>query len=223
MVDLKLAENFNQSLLLLELDPAISFPVEIKGSPSQHAILCTQNKSFTLRQVSSSNTMLLVEKDAIVKTLDCHYETVECFPRLDIIYSLIPEYCGNPVPAFTTLDLFEKVQASQQEILDYLKSINAGLSLPIPVLLDNHWVRFTMDHADHLLRQVLAECILNDLEISAPIRRQDLDIIIQGDAIHIIDLFFTGSDEKCLDRDRVCRFYGEMLLSRYKVAISINL
>ncbi|GMK57313.1 hypothetical protein CspeluHIS016_0401470 [Cutaneotrichosporon spelunceum] len=140
---------------LLELPPDIFKAVEggqtasltIKGRPSDDAVLCTSDKTYALRGVSISNSLLVLRPppsstgELLIR--DIRHEVLECVPaagRTERLYTLLrdsawrgvghppwPERVGDKrkrMKRYTRAQLSSVVQASEAELERALRDAN---------------------------------------------------------------------------------------------------
>jgi sister chromatid cohesion protein DCC1 len=230
--------NMDQDLLLFELPDSLPTEEEtpwiIKGNRDDEAVVCSASRTFALRQVNSSNTVLVI-KDAknIVKSASCHYELSKCHPRVDVILTLLPIYVpGSPAPASLTFDeIVARVCASSGEIAGFLNEIGDI------VIVDSKYYRLDPEYQRVLLSLVASEAVLNDLNLMAfrmdqlaPVLAQACPGNNEGD--HEIAKITLVSFCKemgagngagfTLDEGKVCRFFGERILRKYDMVFEYS-
>ncbi|XP_041942464.1 sister chromatid cohesion protein DCC1 [Alosa sapidissima] len=146
---------------LMELDETLCKHIEagkslvIRGDKDEHAIICSEDKTYDLKMADTSNLLLFVpgcktpdqmkevSADAQLVNAEvwgfsnCYWELKQQRPRLKKLKKLLMEYPyeGPSLPAeeepevpeqmYSTADLLERIQASKEELLAQLKNINA--------------------------------------------------------------------------------------------------
>ena len=75
------------------------FRFVIKGDAKRPAVLCTDEKTYSMTKVETSNTVLLLNERDLEGSVDCYYEVSPIIPAdLDKIISLVskayfPQVC----------------------------------------------------------------------------------------------------------------------------------
>ncbi|KAI8140627.1 sister chromatid cohesion protein Dcc1 [Fennellomyces sp. T-0311] len=104
----------------------------IKGLPEDEAVLCTEDQTFSLREVDTSNSLLLARTESpndqnlhVLDDLSYTIEAIPCLARLGRINELLQptQYAGRAAEAnlenkvqYTYEDLLSIVQASEVEL-----------------------------------------------------------------------------------------------------------
>ncbi|KAM9979498.1 hypothetical protein ACTFIY_008764 [Dictyostelium cf. discoideum] len=109
--------------------------IVIKGSLTDEAVLCTDDKTFTIRAGHTSNSMLLVSKDTnkIKVALQYHLELTEIQPKLNVLKDLLYSKAINNsldfeddenLLGFSFDEIIDRIQSSEKEIQQYLLKLN---------------------------------------------------------------------------------------------------
>ncbi|KAL0488748.1 hypothetical protein AKO1_015831, partial [Acrasis kona] len=109
----------------------------IKGDSNKPSVLCTDDVTFSITKVETSNEVILLDKNELMGGLDCYYEVSQIIPGdLDSLFSILskshypkpkkgPSEKETKPQYYTTEELLKKVQASRSEILDALHRLDA--------------------------------------------------------------------------------------------------
>jgi len=109
----------------------------IKGDAKRPATLCTNEKTYSITKVETSNTVVLMEGASLEGAVECYYEITETIPRdLDQLYTLLSRAYypqekkktsekEREQKFYSTEDLVQFVQASEREIRDSLRELEA--------------------------------------------------------------------------------------------------
>lgn len=145
----------SDNLKLVELNTSVIQHVEnggkliIKGNDTDNCVLCTDDKTFEVKDTEISNSLLLVPELKVVVERDTYsgdlsldradvaavsYNYLELRPIRPKVNSLTallslsiydgPEHEENVMEKYTLDDLLSTIAASDQEILESLKNIN---------------------------------------------------------------------------------------------------
>ncbi|XP_063968094.1 sister chromatid cohesion protein DCC1-like [Lytechinus pictus] len=169
------------SFRLLEVDNTILNDViegqrlVIRGDKTDHAVLCTDTKTYDLKVADTSNTLLVLQdcftKDnlpsgedrlhtkRVTGVLHSYLELRPLRPRLKKLHTLLqenpfagslyedaPEHSGK---RYTMDMLLDAVQASEGEIRDELTAMKA-------CLIDGHWRVLDFDYESQVLTHILS-------------------------------------------------------------------
>ncbi|CAA2993080.1 sister chromatid cohesion DCC1 [Olea europaea subsp. europaea] len=184
----------HNDITLLEIDETLipdilQQRVTIRGQPDEDAVLCTQSKTYALKYVGTSNSVLLIPpSDKAVK--ECNditipvasvfkvapgiMEVVEVAPKLDKLKFLLSQ---NPYSFDEASDmdishermntglyswdnLVDEVQASNEELRSGLQALSA-------VEIDGYWRVLDDKYMDMILNILLHDVILNDWSFNA--------------------------------------------------------
>ncbi|GLJ26416.1 hypothetical protein SUGI_0509390 [Cryptomeria japonica] len=147
----------HDDLTLLEVDDVIfdqilDNRVTIRGSPDEEALLCTSSKTYAIKFVSTTNSVLLLPPQnflsqegnphnepekaiaTAIKLAPGHMELTHVAPKLEKLRSLLRQRpykeegeseMGNSGGLYRWEDLLENVQASEEELKEGLKSLAA--------------------------------------------------------------------------------------------------
>ncbi|KAI7852430.1 sister chromatid cohesion protein Dcc1 [Circinella umbellata] len=212
----------------------------IKGLPEDEAVLCTHDQTFSLRQVNTSNSLLLARKelsnDSILHVIDDLSHTIEvipCLARLTRIDDLLQptKYAGEAVEHKNA----NKEQYSYQELLSIIQASEAelrqGLSERNAFELNGKYRILERSFMHGLLDALITNATIAELNLDAMPLEAAKDCIRQyhEDGVNIPDpvvmaclkAFSTTSDNidndgeliLKLDQYKVCRFMGEVILA----------
>ncbi|KAL4616968.1 sister chromatid cohesion protein DCC1 [Arapaima gigas] len=165
---------------LMELDPTLCAHIEaghsltIRGDRDEHAVLCTESKTYDLKIADTSNLLLFVLGCSTPDEMDgeqtepqlvqsqiwgfsnSYWELRPQRPKLKKLKKLLMEnpYEGPSVrtdensdrnpPGYTMEDLLDRVQASEKEIVAHLQNIHA-------CEIDGYWRILDFDYEMKLL------------------------------------------------------------------------
>ncbi|KAI8638869.1 sister chromatid cohesion protein Dcc1 [Parasitella parasitica] len=216
--------------------------IVIKGLADDEAVLCTESKTYIVRQVNTSNSLLLVTKESasdqytVHDTISSTIELLPCVPRLDRIDKLLKDssYSGceneRDVIMNKTLysyhDLLSIIQASECELLDALAARAA-------FRLDGYFRLFDKTYLHHLFDLFVTNATVHSYDFEQMTLEQaklciteEMNAVDQEDNIPdqvvtaCINAFVTdhvdiNDNDKVLtfDHAKICRFLGEWLLS----------
>ncbi|TRY82354.1 hypothetical protein DNTS_006252, partial [Danionella cerebrum] len=144
---------------LMELDETLCKHIEagqsltIRGDKDEHAVLCSENKTYDLKIADTSNVLLFVPECKTPDQLqdstahhqlmhaqiwgfsNCYWELRRQRPRLKKLKRLLMENPYNgpavgmqeeaPGPKYRMDDLLERIQASREEIEVHLQNLHA--------------------------------------------------------------------------------------------------
>ncbi|EPB81753.1 hypothetical protein HMPREF1544_11503 [Mucor circinelloides 1006PhL] len=216
--------------------------IVIKGLADDEAVLCTESKTYIVRQVNTSNSLLLTTKDPVLDQHVVHddisstIELLPCIARLSRIDELLREssYSGfenerdiiNNKTLYTYYDLLSVVQASESELLDGLKARAA-------FQIDGYYRLFDQGYLYHLFDLFVTNASVHSYDFKQMTLKQaklciteEMNAVDQEDkipdqvVIACINAFVTehvdvNEHDKILefDHEKICRFLGEWLLS----------
>ncbi|KAJ3049463.1 Sister chromatid cohesion protein DCC1 [Rhizophlyctis rosea] len=242
----------------------------VRGQESDEATLHTENKTYTVRDVQTSNTLLLAKPSnrhptdfateiaadpSIVTELQnsdsetssilpawvdtAHvYEVQDCIsnyleltltqPRVGKLREILEPclYAGPKEEArvdqkllYTTESLHELVQASNEELLQGLKEVEA-------LEIDGHWRLLDPAYQETVLRLLIVSAIADDIPLSHMTLEDaarllndadDDDGIPKSVSMHVLIAFADkdGENEQtyAISSSKVCRFLGQQLLA----------
>lgn len=151
----------------------------IKGRPSDDAVLCTSNKTYTLRTVSVSNSLLVLRPpdDTTLHLRDTCHEVLECVPsagRVERIRTVLRESAWTGLDAneckrkrckrYTRAQLESIIQACDEELERGLRSHNV-------VEVDGHMMILPPEKLGPLLSLVLALITVHRKEKECPVAK----------------------------------------------------
>ncbi|XP_073532894.1 sister chromatid cohesion protein DCC1 [Phyllobates terribilis] len=239
---------------LMELDDTLCKEIEvggslvIRGDKGDHAVLCSQNKTYDLKIADTSNLLLFIPDGKTPELLpndllplsiaSCeiagfsnHYwELRRCRPKLKRLKKLLLEnvYEGpeNEQEAntsmYTTEDLLNQIQASSEELMDHLKVIHACNIKGFWRLLDFDYEMKLLSH----ITQLMDSESWSFSRVPLKVCLEELRILEPEEMIeHCLECFgrrFSEDEEAffALDEDQICRATAQMLLQN---AVKFNL
>ncbi|KAM4029292.1 sister chromatid cohesion protein DCC1 isoform 2-T3 [Anomaloglossus baeobatrachus] len=239
---------------LMELDDTLCKEIEvggslvIRGDKGDHAVLCSQNKTYDLKMADTSNLLLfipdgktpdLLPTDQLPLSIaSCeiagfsnHYwELRRCRPKLKRLKKLLQEnvYEGpenekdGSASVYTTEDLLNQIQASAEELMDHLKVIHACNIKGFWRLLDFDYEMKLLNHVTQLMDSESWSFSRVPLKVCLEeLRPLEPEEMIE----HCLECFgksFSEDEETlfALDEDKICRATAQMLLQN---AVKFNL
>ncbi|KAI8023226.1 Sister chromatid cohesion protein DCC1 [Camellia lanceoleosa] len=220
----------HDDLILLELDEkllpdVLDHRVTIRGQPDEDAVLCTQSRTYAVKFVGTSNSVLLIppsdqsalcgnkqdcdEKDRdkkvvapVIKVAPGVMELVEVAPRLDRLRMLLSE---NPY-RFDEV-LMENNNRSLYGWDDLIEKVQAsndelitGLQALSAVEIDGHWRIVDENYMDGILNMLLHNSVLNDWSLNG-LNESEVIGVLQSDgfshkiAHHCLRVFGSKVEE----------------------------
>ncbi|XP_078072639.1 sister chromatid cohesion protein DCC1 isoform X2 [Mustelus asterias] len=254
---LSFSDSFSsEDYCLLEVDDALCKYIEsgqsltIRGDLDEHAVLCSEDKTYDLKIADTSNMLLitpdcrtpdqLTSDSSTEQLIHCqiygfaksYWELKKSRPKLKKLKKLLMEnqYEGpsgekersSTYPKYTKEDLMETIQASEQEIMQQLQLIHA-------CRIEGYWRILEFDYEMKLLSHVSQ---LVDSEswsfskIPLTVCLQELEILEPREMIeHCLNCYgkrYTNEGEVfyALNEDEVCKSNALMLLRK---AVKFNL
>ncbi|XP_047338415.1 sister chromatid cohesion protein DCC1 [Impatiens glandulifera] len=228
----------HDDLMLLELEEKLvpdilNQRVTLRGEPNDDTVLCTQSKTYSVKFVGTSNSVLLIppensdsngdsEKKLIApvfKVAIGNMELVEVAPKLDKLKLLLSEkpYKDDDVEEMVESlyewdDLVERVQASDDQIRSGLETLSA-------VEIGKYWRIIDEAYMDSVLSMLLNNAILNDwslneLNESNVVSTLEADGFLGKIARHCLKVFGSKVDDCVwrLEEKRVCLHYAKRVL-----------
>ncbi|XP_056378636.1 sister chromatid cohesion protein DCC1 isoform X2 [Hyla sarda] len=239
---------------LMEVDDALCKELEaggslvIRGDKGDHAVLCSQNKTYDLKIADTSNLLLFIPDGKTPDLLPAdqlplsivsseiagfsnHYwELRRCRPKLKKLKKLLlenpfegPENEKNTSASmYTTEDLLNQIQASNEELMDHLKAIHA-------CSIKGFWRLLDFDYEMKLLNDITQ---LMDSEswsfsrVPLKVCLEELRILHPKEMIeHCLECFGKKFSEEgevlfALEEDKICRVTAQMILQN---AVKFNL
>ncbi|KAI6651582.1 Sister chromatid cohesion protein DCC1 [Oopsacas minuta] len=230
--DLKLIELPQTVVSALELGESIVF----RGRPNDSLVLCTSSESYEIQQADTSNLLLLSpnimadidqltysgrEELLHAKVISSFHETFEMKefrPKYERTHALLNKHPFECIEQESTLEdcytfseLLKESQASEGELLIYLKKIQA-------LEIDTHWRVLEYSFRDSIIFQILNLIEENEwdwrgfpwkicLEMLSPLFPK---FILE----HVLCIYGRHIDDQrmSLDEELVCMFHAECLL-----------
>jgi len=210
-----------------------------RGREDDSVVLCAQDKTYDIKEAETSNSLFLVpqldvldsiqnegERTLAYKTVDgifhTYLEVLESQPRLKRLNTLLEK---NPYRekspnsesqiGYTVSQLLEEVQASEQELIDALQQCEA-------VRVDGEWFLLDRDYQmkvlSYILRYFDEESWKFDCVQKAPTVTALEELVPKEISRQVFDMYCSPLEggeigEYSLDKDKVCRFYGDFLLA----------
>ncbi|XP_067888305.1 sister chromatid cohesion protein DCC1 isoform X2 [Heterodontus francisci] len=241
---------------LMEVDETLCKYIEsgqsliIRGDVDEHAVVCSEDKTYDLKMADTSNTLLIIpdcrtpdqlpSDSSTEHLIHCqiygfaknYWELKRTRPKLKKLKKLLMEnqYEGpssekersSTYPKYTKEDLMESIQASEQEIMQQLQLIRA-------CRIEGYWRILEFDYEMKLLSHITQ---LVDSEswsfskIPLTICLQELELLEPREMIeHCLNCYgkrYTNEGEVfyALNEDEVCKSNALMLLRN---AVKFNL
>ncbi|XP_053323279.1 sister chromatid cohesion protein DCC1 [Spea bombifrons] len=253
--------SFNQAFdsgeyTLMELDDTLCKEIEtggslvIRGDKNDHAVLCSQNKTYDLKIADTSNLLLFIpggktsdqlpadQKELNVVQCEIagfsnHYwELRRCRPKLKKLKKLLMEntYEGpenesennKDLPLYATNDLLDQIQASSEELMNHLKIIHACNIKGFWRVLDFDYEMKLLNHVTQLVDSESWSFSRVPLKVCL----QELGMLEPEEMIehclHFYGKTFLDDGEVyfALDEEKICRATAQMLLQN---AVKFNL
>ncbi|CAO3612565.1 unnamed protein product [Mucor hiemalis] len=214
--------------------------IVIKGLPEDEAVLCTDSKTFVVRQVNTSNSIILIEKEVRDQRSYVHdnvsntIELLPCIARLSRLDELLKDtsYSGPEKESseskklYTFTDLLSVVQASEKELLD-------GLSVRGAFEHEGYYRVLDRDFLFRLFDSLMTNSTTNQIDLSQMSLGEAKRCIVDeqrqlGQQENIPDNVLTAAINVMIKNDnhggdesfilefcqrKTCRFLGEWLLT----------
>ncbi|KAI7898758.1 sister chromatid cohesion protein Dcc1 [Cokeromyces recurvatus] len=218
--------------------------VIIKGYADDEAVLCTESKTFLIRQVNTSNSMLLVNENhtlnqyTICDDISNTIELKPCLARLNRIDDLLGEslYSGSKnekelsknKTLYSYHDLLSIVQASENELLEALEKKGAFQH-------EGHFRLFERNYLFRLFDSLMTNAILHGYDFGKMKLREakkcikeEMNAVDEEEELpdHILTACINSFINDMIDQDdefiqfderKICRFLGEWLLNNPRV------
>ncbi|KAK6179587.1 hypothetical protein SNE40_011911 [Patella caerulea] len=238
----------NDSIKLLELDSTVlkcltvGDRVVIRGDKDDSAVLCTNDKTYEIKEAETSNSLLIIPDlkfgtdlsnegevhvtyNQVTSVLNNYYELRPCKPKVKKMKELLEKnlYSGKECEQdeqhqgkkYTYSDLLDVIQASDTEITQALHHIKA-------CLIDGYWRLLDFDFQTQIINHIMQLCDENDwLNSGIPMEEccQTLEELFPRSVIeHMINCYCdkrmeeTNENVYKINEDKVCRFFAELLL-----------
>ncbi|XP_075438482.1 sister chromatid cohesion protein DCC1 isoform X2 [Ascaphus truei] len=241
---------------LMELDAALCKEIEagrslvIRGDKGDHAVLCSEDKTYDLKIADTSNLLLFIPgcktpeqlpaDQQALNIMQCeisgfsnHYwELRRCRPKLQKLKKVLMEntYEGpenerercQDNSMYTTEGLLDQIQASKDELMNHLKVIHACNIKGFWRILDFDYEMKLLNH----ITQLIDSESWSFSRVPLNVCLQELGCLEPKEMIeHCLICYgktFVDEDEICfaLDEDKICRATAQMLLQN---AVKFNL
>ncbi|KAL3537148.1 hypothetical protein ACH5RR_000514 [Cinchona calisaya] len=189
----------HDDLMLLEVDEKLlsdilDQKVTLRGQPNEDAVLCTPSKTYVVKFVGTSNSVLLIppsdqfaydcdEKDSgemevasVIKVAPGCMELVEVAPRLDKLKFLLSENLYSFYEA-SQMDVSEGVEKCDvglyrwEDLVHRIQAsdmeLRSGLEALFAVEINGYWRILDEDYKDGILNMLLHNSVLNDWSFDA--------------------------------------------------------
>jgi sister chromatid cohesion protein DCC1 len=229
------ASDLKQKYRLLELsDPALLNAVKVgstlyvKGRPEEEAVMCSNDCTFRVREIHTSNLHLFLEGNTITELTTSLLEAKKVPGRLNKLREYL-EACPFegpdeevPLEDLKRLEmdtLFSEIQASDEEIRIFLADSGA-------ILVDGKYRMMGSSYLCRFFKMLFSLLTINDLDLDGEVEKDRILEIFESESDefppkiieHLLTVYAspgeTNSDElKVLfDQRRICRFFAEELL-----------
>jgi len=232
-----------EDLKLLEVTSSIAdslaegSTLTLRGEGADNIVLCSDTATYDVKEGETSNSMLLcpslsLPTDSCVskgtdRTLMWRevsgvfykfLEIVEVRPRLRKLQTLLAGnlFTGDGDQTGPSFDqLLDRVQASKAELKEGLKKLEA-------VEVKGQWFQLDQDFQMKVLSYILRFFDENSWGLDCVQKKETIDALGDLVAVDILSQVFDTychpmeggtEDEFSLDKDKVCRFYGDFLLA----------
>uniref|UniRef100_A0A2K5LBT3 Sister chromatid cohesion protein DCC1 n=1 Tax=Cercocebus atys TaxID=9531 RepID=A0A2K5LBT3_CERAT len=206
----------------------------IRGDKDEQAVLCSKDKTYDLKIADTSNMLLFIpgcKTPDQLKKEDSHcniihteifgfsnnyWELRRCRPKLKKLKKLLME---NPYEGpdsqkekdsnsskYTTEDLLDQIQASEEEIMTQLQVLNA-------CEIEGYWRILEFDYEMKLLNHV-TQLVDSESWSFSKVPLNTYDNLKLSDTFSLGEVYFE------LDADKICRATAQMLLQN---AVKFNL
>ncbi|KAK6490875.1 sister chromatid cohesion protein DCC1-like isoform X1 [Huso huso] len=242
---------------LMELDDTLCKHIEagkslvIRGDKDEHAVLCSEDKTYDLKIADTSNLLLFIPdcktpdhfpEDLPCQNLipsrisgfsNCYWELRRCRPKVKKLKKLLMDnaYEGpdsenernSTEQKYSTDDLLERIQASEQELLNQLQLIHA-------CEIEGYWRILEFDYEMKILghiTQLVDSESWSFSKVTLSVCLEELGPLEPKELIeHCLNCYgkrYTaeaGEIYFSLNEDKVCRATAQMLLQN---AVKFNL
>ncbi len=211
--------------------------VMLRGNPDDSAVLCAGSKTYDVKEAETSNSLLVLRnlslpdeavqntdteerrlsERRVVASLHRYLELKECKPRLKRLRDLLfarrlsskLELKHDEAPGITMADLLDTVQASEEDILTGLASLQA-------CLVDGRWVLLDTDYQMKLVCDILRFAEENswDLRSGQVDKEETADALAEFEHRDLVaQVFDQMFDENgVVKAASLSRFFGEYVL-----------
>ncbi|KAI8370706.1 sister chromatid cohesion protein Dcc1 [Radiomyces spectabilis] len=218
----------------------------IKGLPDDEAVLCTTSATYSVREVKTSNSLVLstFDKDnhdtwRVVDDLSNTIEFLPCLARTNRINTLLhstlyagpsEEFKHQNKTMYTFSDLLSTVQASEQELIQGLKERNA-------FEIQGYYRLFERNYLHRLLDALVTQAIIQGHDVKEMSVKNAYECVREGlaavedeptsvpDAVIMACIAAFADDDTDLtvatnsvhfNEKKICRFLGEVILASAK-------
>ncbi|KAJ3276104.1 Sister chromatid cohesion protein DCC1 [Terramyces sp. JEL0728] len=159
----------------------------------------------------------LAHESLVIDSGNVFLDLVEIKPNYDSLFNKLALYKGEETEyqqeMVTTNDIFQFCQASEQEIKEYLQSVEA-------IELKGYWRLLDVEYQSEILELILLTLLEHDLPMdNVPAQvivdslreYEHLDIVI----LHVLRIHSNpDSDIIALDEQKICRTFGHVVLKK---------
>lgn len=239
----------NEKLKLLEVDKKTLETLEagkslvIRGEKNNSAIMCTDDKTFELKEAEMSNSLLVIPDCVfgsdisaegcpklsglkVVSSLQTYYEMRPVRPKLEKLKLLLEknQYSGQECeedsehlgPKFTTENLLDIVQASEKELFEGLRVIDA-------LQIEGYWRLLEFDFLTQVLSHILQLTEEEDWLFAGVPVKSCCDVLgelyLRCVVEHVLRIYSedtenSASDDELLklSEDKICRFFAKLTI-----------
>jgi sister chromatid cohesion protein DCC1 len=172
------------------------FRMVLRGQPDEDAVLCTQSKTYAMKFVGTSNSVLLVppanlsdenlqandsnnsdEKVVanVIKVVPGNMELIEVSPRLDKLRLLLSEntyrFDENDMETLEDNQESKTGLYSWNDLIDNIQASDEELRLGLQALsaveINGYWRLVDESYMDMILGMLLKNAVLNDWSLNA--------------------------------------------------------
>lgn len=169
--------------------------VSVRGQPEEDAVFCTKSKTYGIKYVGTSNSVLLIppsgrseyyeneldshgsdstkEVAPVIKVAPGIMELVEIAPRIDKLKLLLSEKPYSLADEWESEEMGENEKRiySWDDLVDKVQAsddeLKAGLQALSAVEIDGYWRVVDEKYMDSMLQMLLHNTILNDWSLDA--------------------------------------------------------
>ncbi|GAB1603365.1 Hypothetical predicted protein [Argonauta hians] len=237
----------NENIKLMEMESSIMDSltegqvVVIRGDKTEGAVLCTQDKTYELKEAETSNSLLLLPNCVtnnitsegelninhlkVVSSLKTYYEMKPCRARLEKLRHLLEEnvYSGEECEEdethqgnkYSTDKLLDTIQASEKELFAELKKLNI-------CSIKGYWRMLEFDFKSQVLSHIIQLAEEEDgwMDSGIPMDaccRVLEELYLRCIIEHVLKCYSDEVDHSTgklykLNEDKVCAFFAELTL-----------
>jgi len=210
----------------------------IRGDESENAVLCSNNKTFEIKEAETSNSLMMLDKvilpaDIEKKNSDSgrklgwstvggvfhkYVEIIEIRPKLRKIKEVLSQNLYNEdtrrenKKGISLSDLLETIQASEEELRQGLQHYEC-------VTVSDTWFKLDQDYQMMVLSRILKFFDENSWKFDMVHKTETVEALSELVNEEIVNQVFDlycdkiECDDFKLNREKVSRFYGDFLLA----------